>query len=119
MTRFSKPTNHLFIYRPDPNYPNMNWWVWRPKWIAIVTAVCVLAGGIGITGLVFGVNQIGRQVSVESCRNWGIKNDRETKWASFNLFSYECLTKSYDGKWVSTDYPQQFIPLNVNAKTVK
>lgn len=93
------------------------WATWTAKYLLVFwLSLTALVGG-SITGIVFGANQISRQVSVESCHNWGLTNDRQTKWASYNLFSYDCLTKSYDGKWVSTQYPQQFIPLYVNTKS--
>lgn len=88
----------------------------RGRGIATTILLCVLALGGGITGLVFGINGMQRMFTHESCVNWGIQNDRTSKFVSYQLFDYACVTKAYDGRWVSIDNPQQFIPLHVNTE---
>jgi hypothetical protein len=89
---------------------------WCTRFIVIFWIVTVLVVGGFITGLVTGINAISRQVAVESCHNWGLHTGRETRFISQNLFSYGCFTRANDGLWVSIEYPQQFIPLNVSNK---
>lgn len=77
--------------------------------VFVVVCMGVVASVLGV-----GITAINRQLTVESCRNWAIKTDRVSKFASYNYFNFQCLTKAVDGKWVSINNPQQFVPMHVS-----
>lgn len=35
-----------------------------------------------------------------SCHGYAKQTGRPTKWATYNVVSWECLTKAHDGKWI-------------------
>jgi len=88
--------------------------VFRTQWkIALGVLIGISIPSL-IFGIVVGVTQISRQLTVESCHNWAVQTGRDSKFISQNFFSYGCFTTANDGKWVGIDSPQQFIPMNVS-----
>jgi hypothetical protein len=53
--------------------------------------------------LMLGINQAGRDLEVESCRNWGLTNSRPTKFVSYSWWSYNCATPDGKGHWIPVD----------------
>lgn len=37
-----------------------------------------------------------------TCHAWAQKTGRETRFAYYNTFNWECLARAHDGKWVPT-----------------
>lgn len=104
----------------------MNWW----EWIILLWGVALLFGGIGIFcdsqpwwglwwafygpaigfalfALIFSITLplvvLNRSVTAEDCHNWGVQNNRPSKFASYTFWRYGCVTPDGHGHWIPTN----------------
>jgi len=75
---------------------------------------CLMVG-IVVTGLVLFVSVIVLAVMIpmyyvdkSRCGAFGQQTNREVKFVKFNLVTWDCLTRTADGKWISTDALREF-----------
>lgn len=71
----------------------------RIGWIfaimAMTVAVIMLGGGLL-------ARQVGHHYSVLECHTWSSANGRQTKFVDYSTWSWDCLTPSGHGTWIST-----------------
>jgi hypothetical protein len=65
---------------------------------------------VGITGFValmagtyLPIRQIDHNLTVSKCHTFAEASGYQTKFVDFNFFSYDCLGKTSDGRWIPTD----------------
>ncbi len=63
------------------------------KVIAIVVGIVVI--------FTVGLTSMGASIDSGSCQQFGVNSNRETRFVRYNYFSWDCLTPSKDGKWIS------------------
>lgn len=63
-----------------------------------VMLVCTLAIGL----LILGAGLVGYQVEKRSCHSFGELSNREVKFVLYTPVTWDCLTPTKDGKWIST-----------------
>lgn len=59
---------------------------------------------LGLVLTVIGIRAIDVNQTRKVCDRFSLESNRETKFANYTYWSYECLTPSSDGKtWISTN----------------
>jgi hypothetical protein len=75
--------------------------------------VKVLTIVIGGAVLAFCLIMLGtRQVTIHydraACHSFATQTERQTKFVTYTYWSWDCLTPTGDGKWISTDNLREF-----------
>lgn len=56
-----------------------------------------------VLGAVLGINNWARSVERDTCYSFASQSNREVKFVSYTQWSWDCLTPSKDGKWISVE----------------
>jgi hypothetical protein len=64
----------------------------------VVVTLVVVVGGLGI-----GIRQISHHYDVANCGRFGEESGREVRFVDYTFWSWDCLTPTQDGKWISID----------------
>ena len=70
-------------------------------WV-VFSLICAIAV-VAIAGIVVAIAIPSYYVEKNTCYSFGRNSEREVKWVMYNLVSWDCLTPTQDGKWISTD----------------
>ena len=81
---------------------NVDWGFWGV--IAGVMAGAVLLVSLAVAG---GLT-VAYHVERSSCHAFGTQSNREVKFVRYNLVSWDCLTPTADGRWISTSNLREF-----------
>lgn len=73
------------------------------KDIAAVGLIILLLGGILLAAIYFPIRAIGHNVDNRNCRAFSQQTGRETKFVDYTFLTWDCITPSTDGKWISID----------------
>jgi hypothetical protein len=60
---------------------------------AVIFFICLFGWVVG--GIVYKVDK-------STCHVYANKTERPTKFVSYNLVTWDCLTKAHDGRWIPT-----------------
>jgi len=71
-------------------------------WVAFVIFMVALICVMLITAIAVPSIEISRGVDHRSCTAFGQAANREVKFVEYTYFSWDCLTPTVDGKWIST-----------------
>lgn len=71
----------------------MDWEMFTPIVVTLAAVAIFLAIVVSISSL----------VDSNTCNQFGSRSNREVKFQRYNYLSWDCLTPSQDGKWISTD----------------
>jgi len=71
--------------------------------VAVLMVAVILFGVVGFT-----VRNITIHYDRAACGAFADKTSRETKFVSYTYWSWDCLTPSGDGKWISTANLREF-----------
>jgi hypothetical protein len=67
--------------------------------------------GLPLVGLLFMFFvPLGRNFSEDNCKDYAVESNFETKFVDYSYFSWDCLAKTDDGKWVPKSNIQIVIP---------
>ena len=64
----------------------------------LITAVLLLVGGIMFIG-----RNVSHHYDKAACHSFAQRTGRTVKFADYTYWSWDCLTPSTDGKWISID----------------
>lgn len=48
-------------------------------------------------------NAVSKHFTMSNCEGFARETQRETRYAEYNYWNYECLAKTTDGKWLPSD----------------
>jgi hypothetical protein len=65
-----------------------------------VTMVSLPIIAVMLAVIIFGVRQVKHHIEVSTCEQFSIQSGHQTKFADYNFFSFECLVKADNNKWV-------------------
>lgn len=71
----------------------------------IVVAVALIVGSLSL-----GARFVSHHYDVKRCDRWGQETGRETRFADYHFWSWQCLTRSQDGRWVPIDKVWDEVP---------
>jgi len=74
--------------------------LWVAGFVGCVLLVIAVLGAVVGTGVYF--------VDRNQCHSFGRQSNREVKFVRYTLVSWDCLTPTADGKWISTDNLREF-----------
>lgn len=77
----------------------------RMGWFMLATLLVI--AGIVTAGVAIGI-PVQRHFDRVACRSFAVNANRETKFVIYNFFSWDCLTPTGDGRWISTDNLREF-----------
>lgn len=70
---------------------------------ALAQFIGVVAIGVVLVGGVIGIRQVAHHTQVEVCRTFAAETGYETKLVDYQWANWDCLAKTENGRWVSTD----------------
>lgn len=65
---------------------------------ALLVAVVLVVGGIGLVA-----RQVTHHYDASNCRRFGQETSREVRFVEYTFWSWDCLTPSGAGQWISID----------------
>lgn len=81
------------VFKDDLGYLRIPWV------IAIITVgVCLFCAAIALP-----IRQVSHHYDKDRCRSYAKETERVTKFVDYHFWGWDCLTKTSDGLWVSTD----------------
>lgn len=86
----SKKIEHIFFD---------HWGDVRVAWIAFIGAVMI---AVIVVGAVIVGRDLDHNLGVRECHTFGRESRREVQFVDYSYWSWDCLTPSSDGKWIST-----------------
>ena len=78
----------------------------RDGWV-IVFIVSIFV--TGFAGLILGGNALSKHFTKVNCVAFQRETGRETRYAEYNYWNFDCLAKTSDGKWLPTDRLREVI----------
>lgn len=80
----------------------------RHTWGPIIAVVSVIVGICAFVGVFASMAthysaEWSRNIDAKSCALYSKQTGRQTKFVDYTHYSWDCLTPSRDGKWISTD----------------
>ena len=70
----------------------------------------VVIGAVVLTfGLAAGVTVIDKHYTKINCAAFERETGRNTRYAEYNWWSYDCLAETTDGKWLPTDNLREIV----------
>lgn len=68
--------------------------------------IWLISGALALAFFLFGIGMVVRDVGhhydVAACSSFGEQSNREVKFVDYTYWSWDCLTPTTDGKWIST-----------------
>lgn len=60
-------------------------------------------GIVCLAALILGIRGIGHHYDNKTCHRFGDESGREVRFVDYSFWTWDCLTPTSDGKWISID----------------
>ena len=85
------------------------WWWGTKDGPDILVAVFLISGIIALIFVIMApMITIGRHYNRVECQNFSKNSNREVRFVIYSTFSWDCITPTENGKWISTDNLREF-----------
>lgn len=79
-------------------------------WVGVGVVLGILAAAVAFfCSLAFGSNAVGKHFTKVNCVAFQQQTGRETRYAEYTYWSYDCLVKTSDDKWLPRDQIREVV----------
>jgi hypothetical protein len=87
-------------HRDFKEHGKRNYGMWRGQYVLLAAVFATLSLASILVAIIVPAN---KAYDGNVCRNWSKQTGRETRFVTYNVFAWDCLTLSRDGKWIPID----------------